>query len=745
MNAAIITNREGWPGGGLSFDPLRRWRWWMSHLLTVGVILFLASSAKQAFFQSILHLILFLLLTKCYTLRRSRDYLQTQLLCFFILLAAAVMTVAFYFLFFFLAYLFLGTLGLILYSLSRREEGEAKRDAGSVVPRRLLRGTGFITGMIMVLIVFFFVFIPHLSIKRLDAPFSGREAPAEALTGFGEEVTFGEFKSLTPDGRVVMQVEPTGGGGEEIAHPETLYLRGMPLDHYDEVRWKRSPSHSNISEVDDVKIPTRIASAQRGRIVHLRFYQNPDITKRIFAPPLPQEVSFPTTHPRVRFDPETVSILISSFGHTSESAYTNPVVYDVTSNLIDEATPHLPNLIKALKTQKGGGEELDSRSAENSKGTGAGTAALVSQTQQELGGTPDLPWVLRGKPLTLSAAEQAINLQLPQKKTIEDIRRLARRIAPGPTPAEMALQAVTYLRKNFTYALEPETPPGMHPIEAFLFHTQKGHCEYFATSFVLMMRTRGVPARLVNGFYASEWNRLANVFVVKQSDAHTWAEIWLDGLGWLTVDPTPPSLAGRGAYGIGQPWFFEIIADYLRMQWQRYVIDYTTSKQVEIFRSLRSLPGLRAILGFSDSLRKNFQSRSHRRSNEKPDSTDDNVERTAWSKVVDGGVLLLVLFIGIKTAQGFKRRRLGARRSGIDYFDELADRLEKLGMKRLPQQTPAEFISGVEAAGLGGLGLDWLIGLYYRQRYAGQTANAEDRRRAQTIIRELRRRGKSTA
>lgn len=105
-----------------------------------------------------------------------------------------------------------------------------------------------------------------------------------------------------------------------------------------------------------------------------------------------------------------------------------------------------------------------------------------------------------------------------------------------------------YAQDNFAYTLRPPTLSG-NTIDEFLFDTRRGFCEHFAGSFVYLMRAGGVPARVVVGYQGGEFNRRANYVAVYQFDAHAWAEVWLEGQGWIRVDPTTvvaPERTDRG-------------------------------------------------------------------------------------------------------------------------------------------------------------------------------------------------------
>jgi len=139
-----------------------------------------------------------------------------------------------------------------------------------------------------------------------------------------------------------------------------------------------------------------------------------------------------------------------------------------------------------------------------------------------------------------------------------------------------AQAALEFLRKGFTYDLSPGEPQG-DPVLHFLTVSRKGHCEYFASAMVFLLRSMGIPARLVGGYLGSEWNDMGRYYLVRQSDAHTWVETWIQGKGWMTFDPTPASAAAGRSRGT---WYR--FMDVLRLKWYYWVLDYNIGRQLEL-------------------------------------------------------------------------------------------------------------------------------------------------------------------
>ena len=94
-----------------------------------------------------------------------------------------------------------------------------------------------------------------------------------------------------------------------------------------------------------------------------------------------------------------------------------------------------------------------------------------------------------------------------------------------------------FRRERFHYTL---TPPRLaqDAVDEFLFETRRGFCEHYASAFAVLMRAAGVPARVVIGYQGGTFNRYGGYWIIRQSDAHAWDEIWLEGRGWVRVDPT---------------------------------------------------------------------------------------------------------------------------------------------------------------------------------------------------------------
>ena len=162
------------------------------------------------------------------------------------------------------------------------------------------------------------------------------------------------------------------------------------------------------------------------------------------------------------------------------------------------------------------------------------------------------------------------------------VAELAAQIVDQATePEEVAVMLERWLQRNLNYTLEL---PGdvEDPLTDFLFVRKEGHCEHFATALAVMLRTRGVPARVVGGFFGGE--RVGEKFVVRAGDAHAWVEAYSLTRGWLTFDATPE--IGRGSQP--QALMARVVDAYERLEelWRAQVVDYSITNQWNFVRQL---------------------------------------------------------------------------------------------------------------------------------------------------------------
>ena len=216
----------------------------------------------------------------------------------------------------------------------------------------------------------------------------------------------------------------------------------------------------------------------------------------------------------------------------------------------------------------------------------------------------------------LTSAEREALLQVPQNSNPRT-QQLAQqwRTQIGDDQGIIAA-ALNMVRERFYYTLSPPLL-GVHSVDDFLFETQKGFCEHFASSFVLLMRAADIPARIVVGYQGGSFNP-QGFLTVRQADAHAWAEVWLVGKGWVSIDPTAAVAPNRIQMGIDEAlgasdrellgrahwqkkWFNTITQrwDAMGYSWQRWVLNYDNNqKDAFLTRWLGSVSPWRVGLAF---------------------------------------------------------------------------------------------------------------------------------------------------
>jgi transglutaminase-like putative cysteine protease len=178
----------------------------------------------------------------------------------------------------------------------------------------------------------------------------------------------------------------------------------------------------------------------------------------------------------------------------------------------------------------------------------------------------------------LSPADRVEALVVPPLD--ERIPRLALDMTAGlATPEERARALERRLRHDYGYTLELLPAPVADPLSTFLFARKKGHCEYFASAMAVMLRTLGIPSRVVTGFLGGVYNPMTGWQVVRASDAHSWVEAWLPRRGWVTFDPTPADPAPPSASLWGRAG---LVLDAADQFWQDWVVGYDFERQITL-------------------------------------------------------------------------------------------------------------------------------------------------------------------
>lgn len=204
----------------------------------------------------------------------------------------------------------------------------------------------------------------------------------------------------------------------------------------------------------------------------------------------------------------------------------------------------------------------------------------------------------------ISTLARRYDTELPPGRNLRSMSLAKQMRAAVSTDRDFVTAVLTLFRRGgFEYTL---TPPrlDLDSVDDFLFNTHRGFCGHYASAFVTLMRAAGVPARVVTGYLGGEWNPIREYYLVRQSDAHAWAEVWLDGSGWTRIDPTAvvaPERLRRGVYDLlpdslsapermlrDTPWLAEARQgwDALNDWWNERVVRFDFRSQIDLLRWL---------------------------------------------------------------------------------------------------------------------------------------------------------------
>ncbi len=494
-----------------AWDDPPRWLpiWAMNVLGLIYVPLFffdLSVLSGGRLVRAVLHLCLFALLVKLWSLARERDKWQAAIGIFFLFLAAMGTSVHPTIMLYLMAFLVITLWMLTRFAFLHVLAGFGREDPA--LARLPLRGfMGFSAVCILLLAVPLFAVLPRVRSPYIVGRGVGTGTQIEA-GGFSDEVTLDSIGQIRDSREVAMRLVEEG----TLDPNREMRFKAATYDVYKGSSWQRSPTRSVLYRSERMRLWLRRQPPQRW----VKIWLQP-----LHSRSLPLPVDSVVVEPRVQsLDMDQGGALSFRFDPLEIREYR--------VGLIDR-----PVLV---------GSEPD----------GAEDPALDPS-----GVTPR-------------------------------IAELARQVMGEGDPAERVRRLESHLIQSYDYTLNFQGRSNDNPIEDFLFRYRSGQCEYFASSMVLLLRSQGVPARLVTGFLGGEYNPFEGYFIVRDSNAHAWVEAWVPGEGWRIFDPTPP--AGRpseveqgGLLLMQQAW------DYLLFRWDRYVLTFGVYDQIRIFSSLREM------------------------------------------------------------------------------------------------------------------------------------------------------------
>lgn len=550
-----------WPGLPGKVPPLA-WK------LAVPAII--VSLALDAYFSPdtlpvLIRLAILLVLYRALAYRRKREDLQLLVLGLFLIVVAGVLTVAVEFAFLLLAFTacalgFLFVVNLIdatgagavrtteaETAWTRLRWGPFLGRLRAVADWRMLAFAAALFATVVVMSGLLFLIIPRF--EMASGFFLDRYITRKSRSGFTDTVKFGDVTELIKDDSVAMRVDLTDASGIR----EDPYWRLVVLDEYGPEGFKVSAGlRQELLRNEQMRQQLRGRSLGR-RVEEVggvwTFYVEPGVSRYL---PLPGSFGF------LRLRDQT------------------PLQESPANGIVALRTE--PMTMTAFQLDR---VELSGRL------TDAQFPTLLQRAMEENPATE-----------RLTRADPRLVLRGPQGARNEAVlARILAEITGGEKlpAAEFARRVTDWLRVHHAYALSVSIPRGEgDDIVRWLDSNEPGFCEYFAAGFTVLARAAGHPARVVAGFHGGALNAFQNYFMVRNSQAHAWAEIHDGRSAWLRVDPTPgggATAALAGADGAQQTidgsWSARM--DSLRVLWYRRIVNFDSRQQVQMIDQVKTL------------------------------------------------------------------------------------------------------------------------------------------------------------
>lgn len=633
------------------------------------------NSSNPPLFAALLaavHFLIFVTLVRFYSASNDRDALFLSMLSFAGILASAVLTVDTIFLVLFFIFLLFGVSTFIGMELRHGAIGAVSpapyvnRERDRRLTRALsLAALSVAVGAILLGGVLFFFF------PRVSAGYLGRASFSPSLmTGFTDNIELGQIGEIKKNSAVVMRVQT----GKPIGYA-LLRWRGIALTTFDGKRWTSSEHDKQT-----------LQPSSDGWIYTADPAQKPDspgqgIVYTVFLEPIATDAIFV---------PGKVLSLKGNF--TGEGA--NSYSASHRNYIFRDSTDTLSNPFRNYMAMRYAGfSRLPPLNAAKLRAASTNYSPEITETY----------------------------LQLPRLDP--RIPALAREITKNAlTPFDKAIRIESYLRDRFTYTLNLTGKPGDDPLAHFLFETRAGHCEYFASSMAILLRTLGIPSREVNGFLPGEYNDLGGDYIVRASDAHSWVEAYFPGVGWQVFDPTPaaPERATNFLTRLG------LYADWMEITWNDWVIGYDFAHQVVLAQNLQH-----SSRNWGDAARGWFERKQR--------------EGKRWLKswefrhgtlgyLLPAALVLFIVALRFNLFVEIARRlrlffQLHASKSvrsdpqlASRLYAELLRTLARRGLTRIESQTPLEFAAAVNSPQLAPAVREFTQ-IYAHARFGGAPCN----------------------
>ena len=559
----------------------KRWQtpWTVVTLLAfAGSILDIVSGGF--FLTSAMNFVVFLSCAKLFQLAESKDFTQSMALSLLLLASGSVLNEGVSFGVAFAFYVIIGTLGLTTHHLSvELQEQMAERARKARMERAVFWSTLVLATAVFIGSIGFFFIFPRVGIGF----FMQQNREGQMATGFADTVELGNHGMIRENTRVVMRVYP-----RNVTEPiPGMYFRGTSLDHYTGRQW---------IDQDDREVGVERDRDGRGYLIGAQqnstwqshtddanvidVYLEPIHSDIIFAPGrfvafgLPDDI---TDLPDAWFDR---SVRADATGEVRLSQRSNTGVAYRAYGRDNTAPPR-----SVLEGAYPAGETTVRDDAL------AAYEAIIAERGEEHREPPfstNFYRTLRSSSELGGQYEFLVEnyLQLPDDLITPRMAELVESLtASSASPAQTVMAIEGYLRgMEYTTDLPEPSGPQANLIDEFLFEWERGHCEYFATTMVMLVRSKGIPARIVNGFLGADYNPVGEYWAVRAANAHSWVEVYFPTTGWVRFDPTP---AGAPSFDADSfMWKLGMWVDTLRLTWFRWVIEYDLEKQVSVVRDV---------------------------------------------------------------------------------------------------------------------------------------------------------------
>ncbi|MBM4135039.1 MAG: DUF3488 domain-containing protein [Nitrospira sp.] len=476
-----------------------------------------------------IHFLILLMIIKLVRLQERKDFLHLYAISLLQLLSAAALTTELWYAAVFVVFLLATIWTLLLYHLRNEAEDLAAALPASEIAADPVHGPGPLTSRFfwttnrIAVGAFCLTLAIFFLTPRIGTGFFNKHRGEQIrTTGFSEQVDLGTMGAIKLDQTVVMRVE-LPERSEPLSAAERVYFRGAAFDVYNGRSWIKSPASRRLV----------------GRTADGLFKIAPEQTSHEGQAGLRQDILIEAL--------DTTTLFGASFIQSIKGAFD----FLRADELGALSLPYIP-MTRFHYTAWSFPVQV--RDEER-------TAQTVSYPQE--------------------IADQY--LQLPDLSPRVDV--LTRQVtAQAPTPYERIVAVEGHLRSAYQYSLDVGTAAPVNPVEEFLFTRKTGYCEHYATAMVMMVRTLGIPARLVTGFLPGEWNGFGRYYTIRQRDAHAWVEVYFPRSGWVTFDPTPsvPAAASSQLWvGAGR------VIDSIRLKWDRFIIQYSLRDQIKMAQGMR--------------------------------------------------------------------------------------------------------------------------------------------------------------